>query len=58
MERTDTENRITVIALHKCGIERARTFELLKPLNIMRIFVYRTVKKFLFCSYATGYQRC
>ena len=36
-----------VIALHKCGIERAHIFELLKPLNIMRVFVYRTVKLFL-----------
>ena len=31
---TDKENRIAVIDLHKCGIERARTFELLKLLNI------------------------
>ena len=26
-----TKNRIAAIALHKCGIERARTFDLLKP---------------------------
>ena len=34
MEWTDKENRIAVIALHKCGIERAHIFELLKLLNI------------------------
>ena len=43
MEWTDKQNRIAVIALHKCGIERAGIFELLKPLNITRVFVYRTV---------------
>ena len=44
MESTDKENRIAVIALHKCGIKRAHIFELLKPLNIIFVFVYRTVK--------------
>ena len=34
MEWTDKETRIAVIAFHKCGIERAYIFELLKPLNI------------------------
>jgi hypothetical protein len=43
----EKENRVAVIVLHKCGIERARIFELLKPLTIMRVFVYRTVKLFL-----------
>ena len=47
MELTDKENRGAVIALHKCGVERAHIFELLKPLNITRIFVYRTLKLFL-----------
>ena len=47
MEWTDKENRIAIIARHKCGIERARIFELLKLLNIARVFVYRTVKLFL-----------
>lgn len=47
MEWTDKENRVAVVALHKCGIERARIFELLKPLNITRVFAYRTVKLFL-----------
>jgi hypothetical protein len=44
MVSTDKENRIAVIAFHKCGIERAHNFELLKPLNTTHIFVYFTVK--------------
>jgi hypothetical protein len=47
MEWTDKENRIAGIVLHKCEMERASTFELLKLLNITRVFVYRTVKLFL-----------
>jgi hypothetical protein len=43
MEWTDKKNRVAVIALHKCKIERARIFELLKLLNIMSVFVYCTV---------------
>ena len=43
----DKENRVAVITFRKCGIERARIFELLKPLNITRVFVYRTVKLLL-----------
>ena len=34
IEWTDKDNRIAVIALHKCRIESACIFELLKPLNI------------------------
>ena len=34
----------TDIALHKCKIERAHIFESLKPLNIMHVFMFRTVK--------------
>ena len=44
LESTDKESLIT---LRKFGIERARISELLKPLNITRVFVYRTVKLFL-----------
>ena len=33
MEWTNKEIRVAVIALHKFEIERARIFELLKPLN-------------------------
>ena len=47
MEWTDKENCIAVIALHKCGIERARIFEILKPLNNTRVFVYHAVKLLL-----------
>ena len=36
----DKENHIAVITLYKCGIERARIFDLLKPLNIMCVSVY------------------
>ena len=48
MELIDKENRVAVIALHKCGIERTRIFELLKPLNITSVFVHRTVKLFMY----------
>ena len=34
----------TVLALHKCGIQRPRISELLKPLNITRVVVHRTVE--------------
>ena len=34
MEWIDKENRIAANALHKCRIERARIYELLKPLHI------------------------
>ena len=47
MEWTDKKNRIAVTALHKRGIKRALTFELLNPLNITCVFVYLTVKLFL-----------
>ena len=47
IEWTDKKNRIAVIALHKCGIERACIFELLKQLNITRVFMYHIVKLFL-----------
>lgn len=46
MEWSNKENRIAIIALHKCKVERARIFDLLKPLKIKRDFVYRTVKLF------------
>ena len=47
MEWTDEENRVAVIALHKCRIKRTHIFVLLKLLNIKRVFVCRTVKFFL-----------
>jgi hypothetical protein len=39
MEWTDKENCIAVIGLHKCGIEIARIYELLKLLNNTHVFV-------------------
>ena len=47
MEWTEKENRIADIALHKCRIESACIFELLKPLSIKHVFVYRTVTLYL-----------
>ena len=47
MERTDKEKHFTVIALQKYRIERARIFQLLKLLNITRVFVYHIVKLFM-----------
>ncbi|XP_055918417.1 uncharacterized protein LOC129950507 [Eupeodes corollae] len=34
------------IALHKCGKNSNQIFELLKPLGLSRMFVYRTIKRF------------
>ena len=39
MEWADKENRIAVIALHKCRIERAHIFELLKPMFLCIILL-------------------
>ena len=47
MEWADIENSIAVIALHKCKIERACIYELLKLLSIMHVFVDYTVKLLL-----------
>jgi hypothetical protein len=38
------ENRVAVIALHKCGKSDSQIFKLLKPLKIPRNFVYRAIK--------------
>ena len=38
---------LVVIALHKCGIERARMFQLIIPLNTKPVFVCFTVELFL-----------
>ena len=54
MEWRNKENRI---ALHKCEIVRARIFELLKPLNITRVFVYLTVKLFFDAGGVSGRKR-
>jgi len=40
------ENRVAVIALHKCGKSDSQIFEFLKPLKISRNFVYRAIKRY------------
>ena len=55
MEWNDKENRIA--ALSKCRIERVCIFELLKSLNIMRVFVYCTVTLFLDTGGVSDYKR-
>lgn len=44
------ENRIAVIALHKCKKDPKAIFNLLKPLGISLRFVYRTIKRFIHLS--------
>jgi hypothetical protein len=40
------ENRVAVIALHKCGKSDSQIFKLLKPLKISRNFVYLAIKRY------------
>jgi len=40
------ENRVAVIALNKCGKSDSQIFELLKPLEISRKYVYRAIKPY------------
>ena len=56
MECIDKENRIAVIALHKCRIERICIFQLLNPLNNVHVFVYRTGKLFLDTGRLSGHE--
>lgn len=46
MEWGDIENRVVVVGLHKCNMEKGEIFRILRPLGITRNFVYRTVKLF------------
>jgi transposase len=46
MEWGFKENRVAVIALHKCGKSDSQIFKLLKPLKISRNFVYRAIKRY------------
>jgi hypothetical protein len=46
MEWGFKENRVDVIALHKCGKSDSHIFKLLKPLKISRNFVYRAIKRY------------
>jgi len=44
MEWGVKENHVAVIALHNCGKSYSQIFELLKPLKISRLFIYRAIK--------------
>lgn len=46
MDWGSNENRIVVIGLKQCGMERGDIFRMLQPLGVTRIFLYRTVKLF------------
>lgn len=46
MEWTLKENRIAVLALHRCGHKPSTIFKLLKKLNITLRFVYRTIDRY------------
>jgi len=47
MEWGDYENRVAVIALHKVGKAQSEIFHTLKKLKISRMFVYRTIQRFV-----------
>ena len=46
MERGFKENRVAVIALHKCGKSGSQIFRLLKPLKVSPNFVYWADKRY------------
>ena len=46
MEWGFKEDRVAVIALHKCGKSDSQIFELLKLLKISRKFVYLAIKRY------------
>ncbi|KAA5709031.1 helix-turn-helix domain-containing protein, partial [Klebsiella pneumoniae] len=46
MEWTLKEDRVAVIALHRCGYAPIKIFNILKNLNITKRFVYRTIKRY------------
>lgn len=46
MEWTRKEDRVAVIALHRCGHAPTEIFKLLKNLKIPLRFIYRTIKRF------------
>lgn len=47
MEWTLKEDRVAVIALHRCGLAPIQIFDILKNLNITKRFVYRTIKRYI-----------
>jgi hypothetical protein len=46
MEWGVKENRVDVTVLHNCGKSYSQIFELLKPLKISRMFIYRAIKRY------------
>ncbi|RVE41612.1 hypothetical protein evm_013738 [Chilo suppressalis] len=46
MEWTLKEDRVAVIALHRCSYAPIQIFDILKILNITKRFVYRTIKRY------------
>jgi hypothetical protein len=44
MEWGFKENRVAVVALHKCGKSDSQIFKFLKPLKISRNFIYQAIK--------------
>jgi hypothetical protein len=46
MEWGVKENYVAVTALRNCGKSYSQIFELLKPLKISRMLIYRTIKRY------------
>jgi len=46
MEWSFKENRVAVIAFHKCGRSDSQILKFLKPLKISRNFIYRAIKRY------------
>ena len=46
MKWTLKEDRVAVIALHRCGYAPIQLFNILKIFNITKRFVYRTIKRY------------
>ena len=46
MEGGVKENHVAVTAVHSCGKSYSQIFRLLKPLKIMRIFIYWAIKHY------------
>jgi hypothetical protein len=46
MEWGVKENHVAVIALHSFGKSYSQIFELLKPLKISRMFIWRAIKHY------------
>ena len=46
MEWGCKENRVVVIALHKCRKSDSKILKLFKPLKILRNFIFRAIKRY------------